>query len=82
MSGTAATMMNEQLPTLTLADLYARQGLLGRAREIYRRIAEQGSVEQQAEAQRRLGALGPAAQGEIELLRILMTRVQERRRKS
>ncbi len=72
--------MSEQAPTMMLAELYSRQGLNGRAREIYQRLAEGGSVEQQAEAQRRLIALGPSAQEEIELLRALMARVQERRR--
>jgi hypothetical protein len=74
--------MDDQVPTLTLADLYARQGLLGRAREIYQRVSEGGSLEQRAEAARKLRELGPAAQREIELLRSLMARVQERRRKS
>ena len=72
--------MSEQLPTLTLADLYARQGLAGKAREIYAQIAARGSGEQQAEARRRLLSLAPAAGREIELLRALMVRVQERRK--
>ena len=65
---------------MTLAELYSRQGLNGRAREIYQQLAEEGSAEQQAEVQRRLAALGPSAKEEIELLRALMARVQERRR--
>jgi len=72
--------MNEQLPTLTLADLYARQGFAGKARAIYVQIAARGTGEQQAEARRRLALLAPAAGREVELLRALMARVQERRK--
>jgi len=59
--------------TATLAELYVKQGLIGRAREIYRRLAEQGD-----EARRRLSEL-PSAEGSIALLRELLDRVQGRR---
>jgi hypothetical protein len=61
--------------TLTLAELYARQGLIGKAREIYRRLAASGDET----ARRRLSEL-PSAEGKIALLRELLRRVQERRR--
>jgi len=73
--------MGEQLPTLTLAELYSRQGLHGRARDIYQQLARSDSHELRAEAEKRLVALGPSAREEIELLRELMARVQERRRR-
>jgi len=63
--------------TLTLAELYVRQGLIGRAREIYRRLAEAGDET----ARRKLAEL-PSAEGPIVLLRELLTRVQDRRRGS
>jgi hypothetical protein len=62
--------------TLTLADMYARQGLHGRAREILRRLSAQGD----GEAQRRLASMGEGAQPQIELLTRLLARIQERRR--
>ncbi|TMA11304.1 MAG: hypothetical protein E6J66_03345 [Deltaproteobacteria bacterium] len=61
--------------TLTLAELYVRQGLIGRAREIYRRLAEAGDER----ARQRLSEL-PSAEGPIAVLRDLLTRVQDRRR--
>jgi lipopolysaccharide biosynthesis regulator YciM len=61
--------------TLTLAELYVRQGLIGRAREIYRRLAEEGNET----ARRRLAEL-PSAQPRIAMLQDLLTRVQDRRR--
>jgi lipopolysaccharide biosynthesis regulator YciM len=61
--------------TLTLAELYVRQGLIGRAREIYRRLADAGDEV----ARQRLVEL-PSAQGSIAVLRDLLMRVQERRR--
>ena len=61
--------------TLTLAELYVRQGLIGKAREIYRRLAASGDET----AQRRLSEL-PSAEGKIALLRELLMRVQARRR--
>jgi len=51
--------------TLTLAELYVRQGLIGRAREIYRRLADAGDET----ARRRLSEL-PSAEGKIAALRI------------
>ena len=61
--------------TLTLAELYVRQGLIGRAREIYRRLADAGDET----ARQRLSEL-PSAEGTIAVLRDLLIRVQERRR--
>jgi len=61
--------------TQTLAELYVRQGLIGRAREIYRRLAEAGDEE----ARRRLASL-PSAEGEIALLQQLLARLQAGRR--
>jgi len=59
--------------TLTLAELYVRQGLIGKAREIYRRLADAGDET----ARRRLSEL-PRPR-EIAALRDLLARVQERR---
>ena len=61
--------------TLTLAELYVRQGLIGRAREIYRRLAEAGDET----ARRRLAEL-PSAPARIAMLQDLLARVQDRRR--
>src|SRR3989442_14548954 len=61
--------------TVTLAELYVRQGLIGRAREIYRRLAEAGDET----ARRRLAEL-PSAEGAIAGLRELLKRGQDRRR--
>ena len=61
--------------THTLAELYVRQGLIGRAREIYRRLAEAGDEK----ARQRLAEL-PSAEGSIAVLRELLKKVQERRR--
>ena len=74
--------MSEPAPTLTLAGLYARQGLAGRAREMYRRLSQEGPPGQREEAARRLQELGPSASGTISLLRSLLQRVQERRGRS
>jgi lipopolysaccharide biosynthesis regulator YciM len=60
--------------TLTLAELYVRQGLIGKAREIYRRLADAGDET----ARRRLSEL-PSAERKIAALRDLLARVQERR---
>ena len=73
--------MSDPAPTLTLAGLYQRQGLVGRAREIYRRLSEEGPPAQREEAARRLRELGPSAAGTIALLQALVNRVQERRRR-
>ena len=59
----------------TLAELYVKQGLIGRAREIYRRLAEQGDEQ----ARQRLSQL-PSSEREIGLLQGLLSRVKERRR--
>jgi len=61
--------------TLTLAELYVRQGLVGKAREIYRQLAEAGDET----ARQRLSEL-PSAGGRIALLQDLLSRVQDRRR--
>lgn len=61
--------------TLTLAELYVRQGLIGRAREIYRRLAQAGDET----ARQRLAEL-PSAPARIAVLRDLLERVQDRRR--
>jgi lipopolysaccharide biosynthesis regulator YciM len=60
--------------TATLAELYVRQGLIGKAREIYRRLAEQGDEA----ARKRLAEL-PSSEREIGLLQQLLERVRERR---
>ncbi|HZX95038.1 MAG TPA: hypothetical protein VFE90_11010 [Myxococcales bacterium] len=61
--------------TLTLAELYVRQGLLGRARAIYRKLAEEGDET----ARRRLLEL-PSAQARIAVLEELLERVRQGRR--
>ena len=61
--------------TLTLAELYVRQGLIGRAREIFRQLAEAGDER----ARQRLREL-PSAPERIAALQELLARVQERRR--
>ena len=73
--------MSDPAPTLTLAALYARQGLAGKARELYRRIAEEGPPAEREEAGRRLQELGPPAGGSIELLEALLLQVAGRRRR-
>jgi len=55
--------------------LYVRQGLIGRAREIYRRLAEAGDET----ARLRLAEL-PSAPERIAMLGELLARVQDRRR--
>ncbi|HYR19122.1 MAG TPA: hypothetical protein VEQ15_06485 [Myxococcales bacterium] len=61
--------------TVTLAELYLKQGLAGRAREILRKLAEAGD----AVARDRLAHLGPPAAEEIALLEDLLERVRARR---
>ncbi len=61
--------------TVTLAEMYLKQGLAGRAREILRKLAEQGD----RSAQERLAELGPAAGAQIALLEQLLERVRARR---
>ena len=61
--------------TRTLAELYEKQGLVGRAREIWRKLAQAGDEE----ARRRLEALGPSAAAEIQALQALLEQVQRRR---
>jgi lipopolysaccharide biosynthesis regulator YciM len=57
--------------TLTLAELYVRQGLYGRARDIYRKLAEAGNET----ARRRLLEL-PSAQDKIAVLQELLARIE------
>jgi hypothetical protein len=61
--------------TMTLAELYLKQGLAGRAREILRKLAAEGDLT----ARERLAQLAPPAAEEIALLRDLLERVRERR---
>lgn len=61
--------------TVTLAELYLKQGLAGRAREILRKLAEGGDEA----ARERLLQLGPPAAAEIALLEALLERVRARR---
>jgi lipopolysaccharide biosynthesis regulator YciM len=63
------------METETLAELYVKQGLIGRARDIYRRLAEEGSER----AKRRLLEL-PSAEGRIAILEELLALVAARRR--
>jgi len=62
--------------TATLAELYVKQGLFGRAREIYRRLAEQGDEA----ARQRLSEL-PSSKPQIEALTQLLERVASRKRR-
>ena len=61
--------------TVTLAELYLKQGLAGRAREILRKLAEGGDEA----ARERLLQLGAPAAAEIALLEALLERVRARR---
>ena len=61
--------------SVTLAELYLKQGLAGRAREILRKLAEGGDEA----ARQRLAQLGPPAAAEIALLEDLLERVRARR---
>jgi hypothetical protein len=61
--------------TLTLAELYLKQGLAGRAREILRKLAEEGNEA----ARERLSRIPPPAGKEIALLQELLERVRSRR---
>jgi len=61
--------------TRTLAELYVKQGLIGKAREIFRRLAEQGDEV----ARRRLAEL-PSSKGGIEALEQLLEQVRRRKR--
>lgn len=63
------------MATRTLAELYEKQGLIGRAREIYRQLAEQGDEL----ARRKLAEL-PSSKERIELLQELLQRVRGRKR--
>ena len=61
--------------TLTLAELYLKQGLAGRAREILRKLADGGNEV----ARERLSRMPPPADKEIALLKELLERVRSRR---
>ncbi|HWE24642.1 MAG TPA: hypothetical protein VG496_11960 [Myxococcales bacterium] len=61
--------------TLTLAELYLKQGLAGRAREILRKLADGGNEA----ARERLSRMPPPADKEIALLKELLERVRSRR---
>jgi Fe2+ transport system protein FeoA len=61
--------------TVTLAELYAKQGLAGRAREILRKLADEGHEE----ARRRLEEMGGGDGKAIVLLTELLERVRDRR---
>jgi lipopolysaccharide biosynthesis regulator YciM len=63
--------------THTLAELYLKQGLVGRAREIYRKLAEQGD-----EAARQKLAELPSGKGRIEALQELLHRIEHRGRRA
>ena len=74
-------MSSEPPVTLTIAAIYAGQGLLGKAREMYRRLSQEGTPEQRVEALQRLARLGPDAGAAVRLLEGLRGRIAERRRK-
>jgi lipopolysaccharide biosynthesis regulator YciM len=63
------------LVTRTLAELYVKQGLIGKARAIYRRLAEQGDET----ARQRLLEL-PSSKARIEALEALLEQVRRRRK--
>ena len=62
--------------TRTLAELYVRQGLIGKARAIFRQLAEQGDEA----ARKRLLELPSSGPG-IEVLQNLLQRVRARKRR-
>jgi hypothetical protein len=66
--------------TATLAELYVKQGLIGRAREIYQRLAADADPNVAAAARKRLREL-PEATGEIAILTELLERVRSRSRR-
>ena len=65
--------------TATLAELYVKQGLVGRARAIYRELSEGPDAAAAELARKRLAELGPSAAGRIEALQQLLEQVQHRR---
>jgi lipopolysaccharide biosynthesis regulator YciM len=64
--------------TITLAELYVKQGYIGRAREIYKRLAEGPDAAVAAVARKRLLEL-PSAVLRIAILEELLTLVRSRR---
>ena len=72
--------MNSLPPTATLAEMYVRQGLLGRAREILRKLEGGQDPVAARLATQRLVELGPSARERIQFLRTLLVRVREQRR--
>ena len=63
------------MSTLTLEEMYATQGLHGRAREILQRLSADGNPE----AQRKLAEMGDGARRQIQVLTELLARVRQRR---
>ena len=63
---------------MTLAELYVKQGLIGRAREIYRRLAEGPDAAAAEAARKRLAEL-PSAEAGVALLEELLERVRARK---
>jgi len=79
-AGSGATVADMSVrPTATLAELYVKQGLVGRARGIYQQLAAGDDAAAAKQARQRLQELGPSASGRIEGLRELLARVQSRR---
>ena len=77
---TRSAEMTRPPQTATLAEMYLRQGLVGRAREIFRAL-ERGEDPVAARlATQRLSELGPSAARSIALLEALHARIQEKRR--
>jgi hypothetical protein len=60
------------LDTATLAELYLKQGLIGRAREIYERLAAAGNEQ----ARQRLQELPSGGMGRIAALERLLEQVR------
>lgn len=73
-------MTTPLLPTATLAELYVRQGLIGRAREIYLKLAAGSDPSAAKVARGRLDEL-PSAEAAIAMLQGLLERVQRARRR-
>jgi hypothetical protein len=72
-------MSGPRVATATLAELYVRQGLVGRARAIYRALAEGPDAAAAESARQRLAELGPSAGDCIQALQGLLEQVRARR---
>jgi|GEM_PF-1349999 len=72
-------MPSPPVVTATLAELYVKQGLIGRAREIYQKLAQGRDPKAALLARGRLKELPSAGQG-IAILETLLERVQSARR--